>query len=96
MIARRRRDAVLLAALALAACVLLVLELAAGALQFGERLSRDPCSASATAFGRGVDATIQRIALDGLDGAACELGTTREELVLWFDEDRRGDVPWTR
>ena len=25
---------------------------------------------------------IQRIVLDGLDGAACRLGTTREELVL--------------
>jgi len=25
---------------------------------------------------------MQRIVFDGLDGAACELGTTREELVL--------------
>ena len=30
----------------------------------------------------GIDATIQRIVLDGLDGAACRLHTTREELVL--------------
>jgi hypothetical protein len=30
----------------------------------------------------GLDATIQRIVLDGLDGAACRLHTTREELVL--------------
>ena len=30
----------------------------------------------------GIDTTIQRIVLDGLDGAACRLHTTREELVL--------------
>lgn len=38
----------------------------------------------------GVDATIQRIALDGLEGAACELDTTREELVLAFAPDAPG------
>jgi hypothetical protein len=32
--------------------------------------------------GGGLDATIQRIVLDGLDGAACRLHTSREELVL--------------
>ena len=30
----------------------------------------------------GFDATVQRIVFDGLDGAACRLHTSREELVL--------------
>ena len=37
--------------------------------------------------GEGLDATVQRIALDGLNGAACELGVTREDLVLSLDPD---------
>ena len=43
---------------------------------------RDPCAPRLSFSGEGLDATMQRIVLDGLDGAACELGTTREELVL--------------
>jgi hypothetical protein len=38
---------------------------------------------------------MQRIVLDGLDGAACELGTTREELVLSLSPSSAVDeVPW--
>jgi hypothetical protein len=38
---------------------------------------------------------MQRIVLNGLDGAACELGTTREELILSLDA-RTGveSIPW--
>jgi hypothetical protein len=38
----------------------------------------------------GLDATVQRIGLDGLDGAACELEVSREELVLAFAPDAPG------
>jgi hypothetical protein len=41
-----------------------------------------PCKPRAPFPGHGIDATIQRVVLDGLDGAACRLHTTREELVL--------------
>jgi hypothetical protein len=92
----RHRGYAVLVALAVAAAALITFELAAGALGFGERLARDPCTARPGVPGRGVDPTLQRIVLDGLDGAACKLGTTREELVLSFDEDSRADVPWTR
>ena len=34
--------------------------------------------------GGGIDGAVQRFALTGLNGAACELHTTREELVLSF------------
>ena len=42
----------------------------------------DPCRVRAPFPGSGIDATVQRVVLDGLDGAACRLHTTREELVL--------------
>ena len=40
---------------------------------------------------------MQRIALGGLNGAACELGTSREGLVLSLDPEAGiGDVTWDR
>lgn len=91
----RRQGVLALAALALAAVVLIAVELGRGALSHGESKVEDPCTADVSFEGGGVDATVQRIALDGLNGAACQLGTTREELVLAFDEDR-SDVRWDR
>lgn len=59
-------------------------ELAAGARQLGQREYVAPCSAPDDPFpaGRGLDGMLQRITLSALNGAACELGTGREELVL--------------
>jgi hypothetical protein len=38
---------------------------------------------------------LQRIVFDGLDGAACELGTTREELVLSLAPSSGVEpIPW--
>jgi hypothetical protein len=42
----------------------------------------DPCSDRVLPSPDGLQETIERIALSGLDSAACELGTPREELVL--------------
>jgi hypothetical protein len=75
---------VILAALAGAAVVLVVAELALGALSFGRPNLADPCSASAGASGGGVSGAVERFARGTLDGAACKLNTTREELVLSF------------
>lgn len=72
-----RYVAVLLAA----AVVLLAVELGMGAWSFGAVPRRDPCTARTASLGNGVDATVQRIVLDGLNGAACRLHTTREALV---------------
>lgn len=80
-----RRPAVLvLSALGAAAVVLIVVELALGAVGFGRPTAADPCTAEPAFRGGGVDGEVQRFALSGLNGAACRLGTTREELVLSF------------
>jgi hypothetical protein len=71
-----------LVALLAAAAAFVVVELASGAVDAGALAARDPCEPRAPFPGQGFDATLQRIVLDGLDGAACELDATREELVL--------------
>ena len=81
------------AALLGAAVIFLAVELGMGAWGFGEVKRVDPCTASTPSLGSGFDAALQRIVLDGLNGAACQLHTTREELVeslggsgRWSDE----------
>ena len=58
----------------------------------------DPCTAEPDQFpGDGLDASVQRIALSALNGAACELDTTRERLVLSLDPNSSfDDVTWDR
>ena len=70
-----------LVALLLAGVALVGVELGLGALDPPSPTIANPCQPSAGRSG-GIDATVQRIVLDGLDGAACRLHTTREELVL--------------
>jgi hypothetical protein len=76
------RSAAVTALVALFAVALIAVELANGAAEAGALAVRDPCQPRSTYQGQGIDATLQRIVLDGLDGAACGLETTREELVL--------------
>jgi hypothetical protein len=68
-------------ALLVAAAILVAVELGMGAIDTGSAVA-NPCKARQPFPGGGIDATIQRIVLNGLDGAACRLHTTREELVL--------------
>ena len=91
---RARQGYLALAALLVAGVVLIAVELSNGALDHGESTAADPCVDRPPFPGDGFEATLQRIALDGLDGAACELGTTREELVLSFDSQLGDDVEW--
>jgi hypothetical protein len=76
-----RRARWILAALLGAAVVLAAVELGVGAASPVSPQLRSPCRPR-PAEGSGFDAAVQRIVLDGLDGAACRLQTTREELVL--------------
>ena len=78
------RGRTVLAVLGVAAALLIVFELATGALSYGRPHLADPCTTKATANGSGINATVQRFARATLDGAACQLHTTREELVLSF------------
>ena len=91
---RRWQGLLSLAALGVAAAVLIAVELANGALDYGEQTVADPCQPREPFPGEGFEATVQRIVLDGLDGAACELNTTREELVLSVDPDLGRNVEW--
>jgi hypothetical protein len=70
-----------LLALLVSGAVLVAVELAMGALNEPSPKLADPCLPRHGPTG-GIDTTVQRIVLDGLDGAACRLHTTREELVL--------------
>jgi hypothetical protein len=67
-----------------AAAALLVVELSLGAIGFGKPRLADPCTSKPAFHGGGLDGEVQRFALSGLNGAACKLHTTREELVLSF------------
>jgi MFS family permease len=95
---RRRTSTVGIAALAVAAVGLLGWQLAAGARTVGEFVAEDPCTAGPDPYpGSGLDASLQRIALSTLNGAACELHTTRERLVLSLDESSGyHDVTWDK
>jgi hypothetical protein len=70
-----------LVALLASGAVLVGVELGRGALDEPAPKIANPCHPRPGRSG-GIDTTIQRIVLDGLDGAACRLHTTREELVL--------------
>lgn len=67
----------ILALLFVAAAVLVGVEFAMGAAHTGDVHLADPCKPREF---RGD--VVQRIVLDGLDGAACRLHVSREELVL--------------
>jgi hypothetical protein len=98
---RIRASALLLSALGAAAAALIAVELGMGAIGFGEAHLADPCTSKphlseGGIFGS-VDAAVQRFALSGLNGAACSLHTTREELVLSFTPALgTKKVRWTR
>ena len=79
-----RRGTLALGVLGAAAAVLIALELALGALSFGQPHLADPCTSKPAFSGGGLDGATQRFALETLAGAACQLHTTREELVLSF------------
>ena len=72
----------LLAALLLGAAILVAVELANGAARPVSPTIARPCRPHPPFAGGGVSGTVQRVVLEGLDGAACRLRTTREELVL--------------
>ncbi len=63
---------------------LVAAEFRAGARTYAQREYVDPCHAPADPFpqGKGLDGTLQRISLSAINGAACKLGTGREELIL--------------
>ncbi len=86
----RRGGALALALSLLASGGLVGLHLARGGATYEPLEVADPCKPRAAERLNGRDEILQRIGLSALDGAACELRVTREELVLALaDEDAR-------
>jgi hypothetical protein len=83
-----------LAALLAAGVVLIGVELVWGAVAEGPPAIANPCASRTPFPGGGFDATVQRIVLNGLDGAACRLHTSREELVLSLGPAGAGRRHW--
>ena len=88
----------ILGALLAGVAALVVVELALGALDFGETRIADACTTEASFAGSGgiVDSVLQDIALSAVSGAACELHTSREELVLSLVPSTGSDVKWDK
>jgi hypothetical protein len=62
--------------------VLLAVEIQRGAFTEGALAVPDPCDRSVNVTTGGLDGAAQRIGLRAIDRAACELGTTREQLLI--------------
>jgi AcrR family transcriptional regulator len=65
-----------------AAVALVVVYLALGGASYAPAKVADPCQPRDWRDPQGVEEVAEQIALSGLDGAACELGVSREEMVL--------------
>jgi hypothetical protein len=85
---------VALVALAAGAAALVVVELLAGARSYGSLETKPACGAHVDFPGEGLDPALQRLVLNGLYGAACELGASREELVLAFVPGTGEAIRW--
>jgi hypothetical protein len=73
-----------IAGAAVAALALVVVYLALGGASFAPAKVADPCVARDWREPEGLEEVAEQIVLSGLDGAACELGVTREQIVLAF------------
>jgi hypothetical protein len=82
---------VVLIALFVAAAVLVAVELGLGAAHAGDVHLANPCTAH-----NDKQDTLQRIILDGLDGAACRLHISREKLVLSVGSNSPFHTHWSR
>lgn len=67
-----------------ASAALVAAYLAFGGASYAPAKVADPCATRQVRRAEGFQDVAQRIVLSALDGAACELGVSREELVLAF------------
>jgi hypothetical protein len=86
-----RRALPLVVALALAAAVI-VPYLAMGGATYEPTPVADPCQARERTEAEGLGETIERIALTAVDHVACELGVSREDLVLALRSEETFDA----
>jgi hypothetical protein len=69
---------------AAAAAALVGVYLALGGASYAPAKVADPCAHRAWRNPKGLEKVAEQIVLSALDGAACELGVSREEIVLAF------------
>ena len=98
---RRRTSAVAViatGALVVGALAVVGGELRGGAWDHGRFTEADPCSASPDPYPvGGLDGFAQNAAIGALNGAACDLGVSREVLVLSIDKNSGfNDVRWDK
>ena len=74
-----------------AAAVLVAVEFGKGAAHAGSVHLADPCKPRLF-----TGSAIQRVVLNGLDGAACRLGISREQLVLSVGSNSPFHTHWSR
>jgi hypothetical protein len=65
---------------------------ALGGASYAPTPSADPCATREWRNPGGVGEVLEQVALSGLDGAACDLGVSREELVLALESDSSLDA----
>ena len=71
----------ILAGSIVAAALLVCVYLVAGGLDFKPAAAADPCDAREWGDPQGLEQTAERFSLSAIDGAACQLGVSREELT---------------
>ena len=71
-----------------ASVALIVVYLALGGASYAPAKVADPCAPRDWRDPQGVEEVAEQIALSGLDGAACELDVSREEMVLALANQR--------
>jgi hypothetical protein len=86
------RRALPLLASVVAVAAVLVPYLALGGGSYEPTPVADPCVAREWRDPGGLEAVLEQIALSALDGAACELGVAREDLVLALRDDESLDA----
>ena len=83
----RLRGLTLLAVALAASATLVAASIADGGLDRGSSGLPNPCRPRPATTAGGTSGTIERIALNGLDGAACHLRVSRERLVVGLASD---------
>ncbi len=81
----------LLVAAVVASVLLVIVYVAAGGRDYRPLATADPCRPRTWPDVQGTTQIAEQVAYSALDGAACELGTSREELTLAFTSRDRLD-----
>ncbi len=85
--ATRNRGLVTLAASILASLLLVGIYLAAGGLDYKPAKAADPCDSRPWTDPGNLEESVQQFAISAIDGAACDLGVSREELTRALADD---------